>query len=141
MGTAVRGLGAAPPYMRLNSAPEVETLAASVKDNGGVYIVPAFAGLFCPFPDRVRRAVTLDLNCRFTGQAAIGTRLVAEGRVVTAGRNDTVQTLAGRMAYGSAQLERLADTPHLTRILVGHGKTIAESPKQTLQAAARELAG
>jgi predicted Zn-dependent protease len=26
--------------------------------------------------------------------------------VVTAGRNDTVQTLAGRMAYGNAQLER-----------------------------------
>ena len=27
-------------------------------------------------------------------------------QVVTAGRNDTVQTLAGRMAYGSAQVER-----------------------------------
>ena len=26
--------------------------------------------------------------------------------VVTAGRNDTVQSLAGRMAYGSAQVER-----------------------------------
>jgi uncharacterized protein (TIGR00369 family) len=47
----------------------------------------AFAGLFCPAPGRVRRAVTLDLDGRFTGQAAIGTRLVAEGRVVTGGRN------------------------------------------------------
>ena len=47
----------------------------------------AFAGLFCADPSRVRRAVTLDLDCRFTGQAAIGTRLSAEGRVVTAGRN------------------------------------------------------
>jgi hypothetical protein len=47
----------------------------------------AFAGLFCPDPARVRRAVTLDLDCRFTGQAAIGTRLSAEGRVVAAGRN------------------------------------------------------
>src|SRR5215213_1986832 len=47
----------------------------------------AFAGLFCPDPARVRRAVTLDLDCRFTGQAAIGTRLTAEGRVVAAGRN------------------------------------------------------
>ena len=47
----------------------------------------AFAGLFCPHPGRVRRAVTLDLDCRFTGQAAIGRRLVAEGRVMTAGRN------------------------------------------------------
>jgi uncharacterized protein (TIGR00369 family) len=47
----------------------------------------AFAGLFCTLPGRVRRAVTLDLDCRFTGQAAIGARLSAEGRVVTAGRN------------------------------------------------------
>ncbi|MBL6454235.1 PaaI family thioesterase [Belnapia sp. T6] len=47
----------------------------------------AFAGLFCPFPGRVRRAVTLDLDCRFAGQAQIGGRLVAEGRVVTGGRN------------------------------------------------------
>ncbi|GAA1050435.1 glycerol kinase GlpK [Arthrobacter russicus] len=31
------------------SAPEVETLAASVDDNGGVYIVPAFSGLFAPY--------------------------------------------------------------------------------------------
>ena len=47
----------------------------------------AFSGLFCALPGRVRRAVTLDLDCRFTGQAPIGARLVAEGRVVTAGRN------------------------------------------------------
>jgi glycerol kinase len=33
----------------ISSAPEVETLAASVKDNGGVYIVPAFSGLFAPY--------------------------------------------------------------------------------------------
>jgi uncharacterized protein (TIGR00369 family) len=60
--------------------------------HGGVLLsmidqVAAFAGLFCPIPGRVRRAVTLDLDCRFTGQAAIGTRLTAEGRVMTAGRN------------------------------------------------------
>ena len=47
----------------------------------------AFAGLFCPHPGRRRSAVTLDLDCRFTGQARIGSLLVAEGRVVTAGRN------------------------------------------------------
>ncbi len=32
----------------IDSAPEVETLAASVPDNGGVYLVPAFSGLFAP---------------------------------------------------------------------------------------------
>ncbi len=30
------------------SAPEVETLAGSVDDNGGCYVVPAFSGLFAP---------------------------------------------------------------------------------------------
>lgn len=47
----------------------------------------AFAGLYCPFPGRTRLAVTLDLDTRFTGQAKLGRRLIAEGRVVTAGRN------------------------------------------------------
>lgn len=32
----------------IKSAPEVEELAAAVEDNGGVYIVPAFSGLFAP---------------------------------------------------------------------------------------------
>ncbi|WP_309079792.1 glycerol kinase GlpK [Zhihengliuella sp.] len=30
------------------TAPEIEQLASSVEDNGGVYIVPAFSGLFAP---------------------------------------------------------------------------------------------
>ncbi|KAB1660133.1 glycerol kinase GlpK [Pseudoclavibacter chungangensis] len=32
----------------IGSAPEIETLASSVEDNGGTYIVPAFSGLFAP---------------------------------------------------------------------------------------------
>ncbi|MBD0296727.1 MAG: glycerol kinase GlpK [Flavisolibacter sp.] len=32
----------------ITSAPEVETLAAQVPDNGGIYLVPAFAGLGAP---------------------------------------------------------------------------------------------
>src|SRR5205823_12536195 len=35
----------------IRSAPEVEALAASVPDNGGVYVVPAFAGLGAPHWD------------------------------------------------------------------------------------------
>lgn len=30
-------------------AAEVETMASNVEDSGGVYIVPAFSGLFCPY--------------------------------------------------------------------------------------------
>ena len=33
----------------ISSAPEVEELAKSVEDNGGVYFVPAFSGLFAPY--------------------------------------------------------------------------------------------
>jgi len=32
----------------INSAPEIEQLAATVEDNGGAYFVPAFSGLFAP---------------------------------------------------------------------------------------------
>jgi glycerol kinase len=33
----------------IKAAPEVEELAESVDDNGGLYIVPAFSGLFAPY--------------------------------------------------------------------------------------------
>ncbi|POH69770.1 glycerol kinase [Cryobacterium zongtaii] len=33
----------------INSASEIETLAATVDDNGGAYFVPAFSGLFAPY--------------------------------------------------------------------------------------------
>ena len=38
----------------IESAPEVEALARSVDDNGGVYFVPAFSGLFAPLLARRR---------------------------------------------------------------------------------------
>jgi glycerol kinase len=33
----------------VDTAPDIEALAASVKDNGGCYFVPAFSGLFAPY--------------------------------------------------------------------------------------------
>ncbi|WP_203135383.1 glycerol kinase GlpK [Microbacterium sp. JZ31] len=33
----------------IGSAPEIERLATTVEDNGGVYFVPAFSGLFAPY--------------------------------------------------------------------------------------------
>ena len=33
----------------IDSAPEIEDLATTVEDNGGVYFVPAFSGLFAPY--------------------------------------------------------------------------------------------
>jgi glycerol kinase len=41
----------------ISTASEIEPLAASVKDNGGVYLVPAFAGLGAPHWDPYARGV------------------------------------------------------------------------------------
>lgn len=52
------------------SASEVETLANSVPDNGGVYFVPAFAGLGAPYWDQDARGTIVGLT-RGTGRAHI----------------------------------------------------------------------
>ena len=46
----------------INSAAEVETLAASVPDTGGVYFVPAFSGLFAPYWRSDARGVIVGLT-------------------------------------------------------------------------------
>ena len=54
----------------INSAPEVETLAASVSDTGGVYFVPAFSGLFAPYWRNDARGVIVGMT-RATTKAHI----------------------------------------------------------------------
>lgn len=46
----------------IQSAAEVEKLALSVKDNGGVYLVPAFAGLSAPYWSPDARAAILGMS-------------------------------------------------------------------------------
>jgi glycerol kinase len=46
----------------IRSAPEVEELATSVEDNGGVYVVPAFSGLFAPYWRSDARGVIVGLT-------------------------------------------------------------------------------
>jgi len=46
----------------IHSAGEVEKLALSVKDNGGVYLVPAFAGLSAPYWSPAARAGIVGLS-------------------------------------------------------------------------------
>ena len=50
----------------MSSAPEIETLAASVPDNGGVYIVPAFSGLYAPYWRSDARGVIVGLTSYVT---------------------------------------------------------------------------
>ncbi|MDK9717411.1 MAG: FGGY-family carbohydrate kinase, partial [Trichlorobacter sp.] len=59
--------GAAVQWLRdglgiIRSAEEVEALAASVPDNGGVYLVPAFAGLGAPHWDPYARGTLLGIT-------------------------------------------------------------------------------
>ena len=70
---AVFVAGAAVQWLRdelqiIDSAPEVEALAASVDDSGGVVVVPAFAGLGAPHWDPYARGTVLGLT-RGTGRA------------------------------------------------------------------------
>ena len=51
----------------IRSAAEVEALAASVPDNGGVYLIPAFAGLGAPHWDAYARGAILGLTRGTTG--------------------------------------------------------------------------
>ena len=46
----------------INTAAEVEALANTVADNGGIYIVPAFSGLFAPYWKASARGVIVGLT-------------------------------------------------------------------------------
>jgi glycerol kinase len=50
----------------ISTAPEIETLARSVDDNGGCYIVPAFSGLFAPHWRSEARGVIVGLTSYIT---------------------------------------------------------------------------
>lgn len=54
----------------IDKAADIETLAASVADNGGVYIVPAFSGLYAPYWKDDARGVIVGLT-RFANRAHI----------------------------------------------------------------------
>ncbi|OUT57192.1 MAG: glycerol kinase [Rhodopirellula sp. TMED11] len=74
--------GAAVQWLRdglqiIDSAPEVEELARSVPDSGGVYVVPAMAGLGAPIWDAEARGTIVGIT-RGTTKAHIG-RATLEG--------------------------------------------------------------
>ena len=67
--------GAAVQWLRDNlniieSSEDIESLAMSVKDNGDVYFVPAFSGLFSPHWDETARGVLVGLS-RFSNKSHI----------------------------------------------------------------------
>jgi glycerol kinase len=102
----------------ISTASEVEELAGSVADNGGVYFVPAFSGLFAPHWRPEARGAILGLT-RFAtkahiARAALEATAFQTREVLDAANSDTGVPLAelrvdGGMVANSALMQFQAD--------------------------------
>ncbi len=90
--------GALVQWMRDNlkmikAAPEVEELAATVEDNGGLYIVPAFSGLYAPYWRSDARGVfaglTRYVNAGHIARATLEATAYQSAEIVEAMRTDS----------------------------------------------------
>lgn len=84
----------------IDSAPEIETLAETVEDNGGVYVVPAFSGLFAPYWKDDARGAIVGLT-RFNNKGHIA-RAVLEATAF-----QTAEVLEAMNADSGAELTEL----------------------------------
>jgi glycerol kinase len=81
----------------IKAAPEVEDLAKTVEDNGGLYIVPAFSGLFAPYWKSDARGVfaglTRYVNAGHVARAALEATAWQTREVADAMETDSGVTL------------------------------------------------
>jgi glycerol kinase len=81
----------------IKAAPEVEELAKSVEDNGGLYIVPAFSGLFAPYWKSNARGVfaglTRYVNAGHIARATLEATAYQSREIVEAMATDSGVTL------------------------------------------------
>ncbi len=103
----------------ISSAPEIEALAASVKDNGGCYFVPAFSGLFAPHWRSDARGVIAGLTGYITkghiARAALEatawqTREVVDAMAADSGVALSTLKVDGGMTANGLLMQILADT-------------------------------
>ena len=102
----------------IESAPEVEALARSVDDNGGVYFVPAFSGLFAPHWRSDARGVIAGLT-RFVNKGhlaraaleatAFQTREVLDAMNLDSGVDLTSLKVDGGMVFNELLMQFQAD--------------------------------
>jgi glycerol kinase len=117
----------------IGSAPEIETLARSVDDNGGCYFVPAFSGLFAPHWRSDARGVIAGL----TGYISKGhlaravleatawqTREVVEAMNTDAGVALSSLKVDGGMTANNLLMQSLADVLDVTVVR----PIVAETP-------------
>ena len=102
----------------IGSAPEIETLARTVEDNGGCYFVPAFAGLFAPHWRSDARGVIAGLTGYITKghlaravleATAWQTREVVEAMNSDAGVELSTLKVDGGMTANNLLMQVLAD--------------------------------
>ena len=102
----------------IQSSAEVEALAATVDDNGGVYFVPAFSGLFAPYWKSDARGVIAGLT-RYVNKGHIAravleatawqTREVADAMKVDSGVELSSLKVDGGMVYNELLMQFQAD--------------------------------
>jgi glycerol kinase len=102
----------------ISSSAEVEQLASSVEDNGGIYFVPAFSGLFAPYWRSDARGVIVGLtryiNKGHIARAALEatayqTREVLEAMQKDSGVRLTALKVDGGMVYNQLLMQFQAD--------------------------------
>jgi glycerol kinase len=102
----------------ISSSAEIEQLACSVEDNGGIYIVPAFSGLFAPYWRSDARGVIVGLtryiNKGHFARAALEatayqTREVLEAMQKDSGVRLTALKVDGGMVYNELLMQFQAD--------------------------------
>jgi glycerol kinase len=95
----------------IRDAGEIESLAASVADNGGVYLVPAFAGLGAPHWDAYARGAIFGLTRGATGahlaRAALESIAFQSADVLDAMQRDAGITLAELRVDGGVTANNL----------------------------------
>jgi glycerol kinase len=96
----------------IRNAPEIEALSLTVEDNGGVYMVPAFAGLGAPHWDQYARGTIVGITRGTTGghiaRAALESIAYQVGDVLDAMEADSgIQIKELRVDGGAAQNDLL----------------------------------
>ncbi len=102
----------------IKSAPEIEDMAKTVEDNGGIYFVPAFSGLFAPYwRNDARGAIvgmTRYVNKGHVARATLEATAYQTREVADAMEKDSGSTLAelkvdGGMVYNDLLMQFQAD--------------------------------
>ena len=102
----------------IKTSPEIEALAKTVDDNGGVYFVPAFSGLFAPYWKSDARGVIVGLT-RYVNKGHIAravleatawqTREVLDAMNADSGVPLTALKVDGGMVYNDLLMQFQAD--------------------------------